>query len=365
MTINIQKELLLEKLNLASRFISSKISSISNLQGICLKGEKNFLNICATNLSQYYLSKIKIDNEKDFLIVIEPKKIIEFLSLLPTGKIELKIQEEKIVLTQKNIKGEFLILKEKDFPFPPEIKEKKQTIKTDFFKKNLPLVLFCASSDETRPVLTGVNFVVEDENIIIVSTDGFRLSMMKIKKDINLPSIIIPAKFLNDILFFLKNEEEVNFYYSNEEKMIVFETNENRFFSRLIEGEFPPFEKVIPSQINTTIIANKEEFLRNIKLVSVFSREFSNIVVLKTKNNNLIFQPKIDNQEKEVAIQEVKTKGEEIKIAFNFKFLLDFLSRLSSEEIIIELVRPDAPAVFKPSNEENFLHIIMPVRIQE
>ncbi len=365
MIIQLEKNLLLEKINIAYRFTSSKISSINVLQGVCLKGEKNLFHIYSTNLNQYYHAVIKTEIKENFLIIIEPKKIIDFLSLVPQNKINLKIEENKILITQDQIRGEFPLYKEKDFPFPPVFEEKNQKIKTDFFKNNLPLVLFAASSDDSRPVLTGVNFVSSDEEILIVATDGFRLSLLKTKKEINFPSIIIPAKFLNDILSFIKNEKEIEFSFSKKEKMVQFKLGDDEFFSRVIEGEFPPFEKVIPNQKNTTIEADKNEFLRNTKLVSVFSRDYSNILLLKIKDNKIIFLPKTDNEEKEIAIQEAKTEGEEIKIAFNLKFLLDLLNHLSSEEIIIELLRSDSPAVFKEKNNPNFLHIIMPIRIQE
>lgn len=365
MNFQLNKEVFLEKINIAVRFVATRISSLATLQGICLKGEKNILQIFSSNLNQYYHGKINTEIKNNFQIIIEPKKIIDFLNLLPKNEIILKIEENKVLITQDKIKGEFPVYKEKDFPFPPKLEEKTQKLKADFFKKNLPMVLFASSNDDSRPVLTGVNFVTDNEEMLIVSTDGFRLSLLKTKKEINFPSIIIPARFLSDLLNFIKKEEEIDFAFSEKEKMVQFIINDDVFYSRVIEGEFPPFEKVIPTQQNIIIEADKNEFLRNIKLVAIFSREHSNIVILKAKDNNLFFLPKTNTEEKEISIQEIKMQGEDIKIAFNYKFLLDLLTRLSAEEIIIELLRPDAPAVFKEKGNPNFLHIIMPIRIQE
>jgi DNA polymerase-3 subunit beta len=217
-----------------------------------------------------------------------------------------------------------------------------------------------------RPVLTGVNFLVENDQILMVSTDGFRLSLLKIKKEIDIPSFIVPASFLEEILNFIKKEKEVKFFYSTEEKMIKFQINDLEFYSRLIEGDFPPFEKVIPQKALITVEVEKDEFLRNIKLVAIFAREYSNVVILKIKKDKIIFQPKADSEEKEIAIQEAKIIGEEeIKVAFNYKFLLDLLNHLQGKDLLIELVRKDAPVVFKIKNNPDFLHIIMPVRTQE
>ena len=319
------KEEFLKKINYALHFTSTKISNINYIQGIFLKGEKNIIHIYSTNLSYYFHTTVKTEKTEDFSLIIEPRKVIDFLNLLPPGKITLEINDKKINIKQGNINGEFPLIEGKDFPIPPKIEEKKQRINTDFLLKNLPLVLFSTSNDESRPVLTGVNFLVEEDNILMVSTDGFRLSLLRLKKEIDIPSLIIPVSFLNEVLNFIKKEKEIDFFYSSEEKMIKIKTDDLEFFSRLIEGDFPPFEKVIPNQTTTSVELDKEEFLRNVKLVAIFSRDYSNIIILKIKKNGLFFQPKIDKQEKDITNQEIKMKGEEIRIAFNYKFLLDLL----------------------------------------
>ncbi len=366
MKISITKEFFLEKLLIASRFTSSKISSINSLQGVYLKGEKNKLHFYATNLNSYYHSQIKTENTEEFNIVIEPKKITEFLSFLPAGKIELEIAKNQLNVIQDKTRGEFTIFSPEDFPLPPKTKGSPKKIETEVFLKNLPMIIFAASYDETRPVLSGVNFVVDDDQILMVATDGFRLSLLKLKKEGDLPSMIIPVSFLNQLLPLIKGEKEILFDYSPEEKIVKFKTEEHDFYSRLIEGEYPPFERVIPTQIKTTVFIDKQEFLRNIKLISIFARDFSNIVILEIKKDTLTIKPKTDKDNRgNFTSQEAMVKGEEIKIAFNFKFLLDLLSHLEAEKIIIELLRPDAPALFKSDKNPNFLHIIMPVRIQE
>ncbi len=177
--------------------------------------------------------------------------------------------------------------------------------------------------------------------------------------------MIIPAAFLIQFLQLVKEEKGILFEYLPEEKMVNFQIGEHDLHSRLIEGEYPPFEKVIPQQIATTVIVDKQEFLRNIKLISIFARDFSNIVIFEVGEDNLVIRPKTDKAGGNIAFQDAQVTGEQIKIAFNFKFLLDFLSHLEAEKVIIELVKPDSPAVFKPDKNPNFLHIIMPVRIQE
>ena len=365
MKILLQKNEFLEKLELASRFTSSRLASSTSLQGVCLKGEDNIIHFYSTDLNYYYHSVLKIENNDKFKIIIEPKKIIEFLSLLPEIKIEMEIKEKAIVISQGKIKGQFPLFSDQEFPFPPEKTGEKQKIKTSFFRDSLPFLLFAASTDETRPVLTGINFVTNDDELQLVTTDGFRLSLLTLKKDLPFSSMIIPAGFLSNTQRFINKETEIEFSYLNSEKLLAFFIGDNDVYVRMIEGEYPPFEKVIPVEKKTTVIIDSDEFLRSVKLVSVFTKEFSNIIIMEVEKDSVKFIPKVGREEEDVVYQEAKIEGETQKIAFNYKYLIDFLNCASKKKIIIELLRSDAPVVFKIEGVGNFFHIIMPVRIQE
>jgi len=365
MKITLLKDVFLERLILVSRFTSTKLSSTVSLQGIYLKGEKNLIHFYSTNLNFFCHSTLKTEDSSQFELVIEPRKIIEFLSLLEAGKIEIEVKEKEIIISQGKTKGDFPLFSKNDFPLPPKINEEKQKIKASFLKETLPLVLFSTSSDETRPILTGVNFVSQGEEIQLVATDGFRLSLLTVKKEMSFPSSVIPGAFLVEILKMIKEEKEVSFSYSNEERLIVFYLGDHELYSRLIEGDYPPYEKVIPSEKKTTVVLNREEFLRKVKLTSIFAREFSNVIILKTEKGEVQLTPKTGEGKENVDYLEAEITGEPQKIAFNFKFLIDFLNNVNSKKIVIELLRSDAPAVFRAENLKDFLHIIMPVRIQE
>ena len=363
-TISIDRDYFLEKISLASHFTSSRLSSVAALQGVLIKGEAGGMHLYATNLNSYYHTNIKTENKTPFQVILEPKKIIEFLSLLSPGKITIEIKEKQVVIIQQKTRGAFPIISSEEFPLPPKIDEKEKKIKTANFIKGLPLVLFAASTDETRPVLSGVNFLTQDEEMIMVATDGFRLSLQKYKKDDGIGSMIIPSGFLSEILKFIKGEE-VFFGHSTAEKTILFRVSDDEFFSRLIEGDYPPFEKVIPIETKTIVVADREELLRKVKLISVFARDLSHIVVIEITKEGIRLQPKTETNDGNVAQQEAEVSGEDQRAAFNYKFVLDILNHISSKKIKIELVRSDAPVVFKSEGDESFLHIIMPVRIQE
>lgn len=364
MNIKLNRGEFLEKLSLCTRFTSTKFTSLPALQGMYFKAEKNKIHLYSSNLNSFFHTFLGVESEKEESFVIEPKKLIEFISFLREGKIELQTREKQLIITSGKTKGRFPTLAVEDFPLPPKIEEKGQKLKTGFLVKNIPLVLFSSAKDETRPALSGVNFLTNEE-LVMVATDGFRLSIIKTKKEKALPSVIMPAEFLREVLHSVSEEKEADFFYSAKEKIILFKLGEDEFYSRLIEGDFPPFEKVIPQEKRTTIRIEKEEFLRNIKLISVFARDFSNIVLLEAEKDGIRFRPKTDTEGDNSAFQDAEIEGEEQTVAFNFKFLLDLLNTISAKRVIIEILRPDAPVVFKVEGNEEFLHIIMPVRIQE
>jgi len=365
--IFLEKDVFLEKIETASRFTSSKLSTTSILQGILIEGKEKVINFFSTDLSLFYHGLIK--NEEgtgDFKIIIEPRKIIEFLSLLDEDKVEVEIKEKTIKISQRDKKGEFSLIKPEEFPLPPKIKIRETKVDFKKLAEKLPLVLFSTAKDESRPVLTGVNFIEYNGKNNMVSTDGFRLSLVMNSELEEAQKMLVPADFLSEVLRQAKQDKNIFFGSSEEEKTVCFQIGEDSFFSRLIEGEFPPFEKVIPTDKKTTAIVEKEEFIKNVKLISIFARDLSNIIICRFSKEGLLIRPKTSEGLSENSTkQEAEIEGEEQRVAFNYKFVLDFLENIKEERVVVEVLRPDAPIVFKGEKNKDFLHIIMPVRIQE
>lgn len=365
MKIQLSKNIFSEKLTQASRFTSTKFSSVTTISGVLIEGEGKKLHLYATTLTSYFHTLIKVEEDLSFSCIIDPKKILEFLNFLNPSPIILEFKEKEVLIIQGKTKAGFPLMNPEDFPKPPDIKGETQKIPTQVFIQDIPLVLFAASHDETRPVLNGVNFLTDDEEFMIVATDGFRLSLLKGKKEISFPQMLIPRDFLNEVIRFMRDEKEVVFGYSSEEKAIMFQVSDNKFYSRLIEGDFPPFNTVVPTEKKTTVVLDREEFLRNIKLVSVFARDSSNIIVVDCKKDGLYLRPKTEIDGENEAFQEYEFTGDEQKIAFNFKFLIELLNTIPSKQVTMEILRPDAPIVFRTNDKKNFIHIIMPIRIQQ
>lgn len=363
MKIKFEKETLLNTLGVASRFTSNKTIVAPILQGCLLQFDGEFLHVYATNLTMFFHTKVPMKTEEKQSYVVEAKKIIEFLSLLSEVSVELEF-DKGLHISSKKVKGTFPLMDPKDFPMPPEVGEKKSMVPADFFINSVPFVQFSASHDETRPAFTAIFISPKDKQTQLVSTDGFRLSLVNYEGSILNSPTLVPANFLAEVSRYIGKEKEVQISRSDKEKTLYVKVGDNEFYTRLIEGEFPPFEKVIPPSIVTTITCEKEELVRAIKLISVFARDVSNIVVFEVKPEGLFIVPKTENEEQNKVAIEGEVKGEPMRIAFNFKFVLDFLSIAKKKNVTIELLRSDAPAVFKEEKSSNAVHIIMPVRIQ-
>lgn len=366
MKFHIQKDIFEENLSTASRFISTKVSSIQSIQGARIITQKDHILLTTTNLNDFYHVKIPAKVEEEGEIVFDLKKTAEFINLLGAGDIEMKLDGGSLVVSQAKNKGYFNTYSVEDFPTIPQVEGKTMEISKDIVEK-LQLVLFSASKEEARPVLTGVFFGSKGGGGEIVSTDGFRLSLLRPEKNSSdLPGVIIPSHVLAEAVRQLKKGGAITAMLSDTEKTMSFNFGDASIYTRAIEGEFPPYEKVIPKTHTTKLLVEKDEFLRNIKLVSVFAREQGDIILLDIKKDGLTLRPKTtQGTDTQVFMEQIEHEGEEIKIAFNYRYVVDFLNTISTEKIVIELTTSTAPAVFRDPKSENYLHIIMPLRTEE
>ena len=169
---------------------------------------------------------------------------------------------------------------------------------------------------------------------------------------------------LTEVLRLAQGDGDVRILFSDEKKIIKFTISDVNVYSRVIEGEFPPFERVIPTDFRTRVVLNREEFLRGIKMAAVFARDYSNVVVFEIKKEGFYLKPRAKDEKETIIYQEGEIEGEPQKIAFNYKFVLDFLVNIKGDRVILEITQPNAPAVFKINGETDFLHVIMPIRTE-
>lgn len=373
MKISVLQENLNTALTNVSRFISNK-NQLPILNNILLSTDNGRLKLSATNLelSVNYWIGAKIDQEGS--ITLPPKEITEFISYLSSGKLDLSLENDNLLsVSSSKINSTFTTIPAVDYPEFPKIDSKTSfDLDLNVFLNSISQIIFSAATEDVRPVLTAVLCQFTQENLILVATDGFRLSVKEIKFDqpLNFNSdkpirFLIPAKSLLEITKLAKNNQKIKLGLSTDEHQIIFVLDDIEIISRLIDGEYPDYQKIIPQNYSTKLFINRDEFLQAVKITSVFAKESANVVKFNIKSNSIELSANAPQVGQNKTIIDAKIEGENTEIAFNYKFLSDFLNNCKSQEIIIQLNDPLSPAGFFDQSEPNFTHIIMPVRLQD
>jgi DNA polymerase-3 subunit beta len=366
MKFTISQENLKNAVNLTSRFITNKVQ-LPILCNVLLKANKTSLNLQATNLENSVSLNVPSRIEKEGEITVNGKLLSDLVSNLGSGTVEVEVDKEQIIITKDSFKSKLLGINSSDFPKLPTSLS-KDTIKIDFgkFKESLSRCLFCVSNDDTRPILTGVLFVSSNIGCFLVSTDGFRLTEIEIKLEEKISDfkVVIPKAILNEISK-IEEEKEIEISIDKENNQILFQVGNILFSSRLIEGEFPDYKKIIPTTNLGTIKTEKDELEKAVKLASIFARDSGNIVKFKVEKEKLKViaeSSKSGDQETEVEIKKEDFEKEEFEIMFNYRFIEESLKNITADEVIINFSDNNKATKLLDPKNKNFLHIIMPIK---
>lgn len=374
MKLTILQEKLKEGLNIIER-VSSKSLTLPILNNVLLSTQKNFLNLAATDLEIGIKWWGLIKAEKEGSITVPSSLFSSFINLLPKKKILLEEKNNIIFIECENYKTQIKGISAEEFPLIPKITEGDFTfINNISFCQGLSQVVDIASLSTTRPEISGAFLSFQKDLITIAATDSFRLGEKKIfLKNSSGPaqnySLIVPQKTIKEIITILGNKKgESKIYFSPNQIMfesLMEETNhpQIQIISRLIEGEYPNYQEIIPKKSTTQIILDKDEFLNQIKTASLFSGRVSEIKIKadpKKKEIEFFSQSPDIGEYRSLILG--KTKGEAVEIAFSHRFLLDGLSNIKSSEVVFELNGDAGPGVIKPVGDESYLYVVMPIK---
>ena len=371
--------LLQENLNLAlthlSRFISTK-NQLPILSNILFQTDDGRLKLSATNLElalNYWIGA-KIETEGS--ITVPSKEIVEFVSYLPTGKIDLSLSKNNLLeLSSPKVQSTFATSPTDDFP-DTSSKNKKYTftLDSDLLLKTIDQISYAAATDDSRPVLTATLWQIKPDSYSCVTTDGFRLSLKqnKLVNPVNIDgqdsvTFLIPTRGLIELSRLAKNSKTIEVGLTNDERQLVFVLDDLDILCRLIEGDYPDYNKIIPQGHKIRLSADKIEFAQALRIASVFARQSANVVKFSISKNKLELTANAPQIGQNKTFLDVNTDGDELnlQIAFNYKFVSDFVNASQGDNIVIELNDPLSPASFLDESDPNFTHIIMPVRLQD
>lgn len=372
MKISLLSENLNQKLSFVNHAVSPR-SQLPILSNLLLEAKSGKLKISATDLEIGIQVEIPANVEEEGSTTVPSKIFLELINSLPAGKITLSKKNETLEVLGTNSKSTLSTMAVDEFPKLFEEKgDRIIDIKSKDFKKDLSTVFFAASMDTGRPALSGVLIKKEDGAFTMVATDGYRLSLRKktsgiqLKKEKNEEalSLLVPVRVIREILNLKDEDEDLGVFVSKDKNQILFTSKDSILVGRLIEADFPNYQKIIPDDKSVSISFDKEELQKAVKICSIFARETANIVKISIKKNKLTISantPSVGENSVEV---EGSLMGEENEIAFNARYLLELLSNIDASELVFEMTGPLNPGVFKVKDDANFLHLIMPIRIQ-
>ncbi|SFA55483.1 DNA polymerase III, beta subunit [Parageobacillus thermantarcticus] len=376
MKITIDREALVQSVQDVMKAVSSRttipiltgIKITATSQGVTLTGSDSDISI-ESFIPTEEEDKVLVEIAETGSIVLQARFFSEIVKKLPEKTIEIEVHPNFLTVIRSG-KAEFNLngLDAEEYPRLPQIEEENVfKIPTDLLKTIIRQTVFAVSTSETRPILTGVNWRIEDEELICTATDSHRLALRKAKietENHQSHNVVIPGKSLNELSKILDDSNDpVNIVITANQ--ILFKTKRLLFFSRLLDGNYPETSRLIPTDSKTDIIVNAKEFLQAIDRASLLAREGrNNVVKLTTLNDGIIeissVSPEIGKVTEE--IQSESIEGEELKISFSAKYMMDALKALDGTDIKISFTGAMRPFLLRPLHSDSMLQLILPVR---
>lgn len=376
MKVQVFQDSLSKALTQASRLVSTK-PNLPILGNIHLQAVKQNLIISATDLEIGIKLTLPVEVQEEGSIAVPARLFVEFISSLSAGKVDLETDNLLLKVKAGVYSSSFNCMIADDFPpFPEKGKESNFNLSQEELKKALEKTLFSASIDMSRQVLTGVLFEVKKEKLQLVTTDGFRLSLQEIsEKTILKENLILPARGLLEFTRSMTQGEEekekgkkktkqVAFYLSENKNQVIAEEEKVQVFLRLLEGQFPQYQKIIPKDFITTLELDREEFLKAVKVAAIFARDNTNIIHLTLTQKEKKVAISAQSREMGEGSSELmgEITGENLEISFNARFLTEALSGLTTSQIKLEFSGNLKPVKMTEVGNKTYLHVLMPVR---
>lgn len=362
MKLTVTQENLSRALSTVSRVASSR-ASLPILSNVLLRTSNNRLLLAATNLDIAISETIGAKITKEGSVTVPARLMQDFVGSLPSGSLDLEVVDNKLVLKADRFDSTINGVSAEEFPVMPTIEggTVMEFISSEM-KQILGQVLFTASSDESRPVLTGVYFSGASGRTFIAATDSYRLAEKTILKDSADMSLIIPAPSLAELVRSLKDDNEI--------VSITYDAQQARFsvagveiVTRLVDGKYPDYKKLLPQKFETTARLKRKSLAEITKVSSLFAREAAGSITLT-----------IDEAKKEVSIRSIASQiGEntataeaevsgDATITLNSRYILDALQVFNGDEIQINVNGKLDPCVLTDPGDDTYLHVVMPVK---
>lgn len=363
MKIQVTQENLSKAISAVARVAVSARNPLPILSNILLRTENNRLTISATNLEIAITEHIGAKVTHEGAITVPAKLFQEFISSLPSGTIEIETKEHKCTVSSGNYKSTINGMLADEFPVVPKI-EKGTEIKIHAkeLKKALQQVVIAASSDDTRPVLTAVFIHTHTGGLYFVATDSYRLAEKRVMDCKAELSLLVPSSALGDVLRILGDQDE-EVVMSTDGQQVVFRVGESELVSRLVDGNYPDYRKLIPAKFSNTAQLPKDEFVNVTKVSSLFARESAGSITLKI--DELMKSLVINSVASQLGENTASVTGDvegDGDVTLNSRYLLDALNVMSVKSLKFSFNGKVEPCVLTSDELPDYLHVVMPLK---
>jgi len=378
MRVTCLPEKLNEGLATVGRVVSTK-SPLPVLGNVLLQTDGGQLKLAATNLELTVIGWVGAKVEEEGAITLPARLLADYVGLLSAGELlQVEVKGKRAHLSCGRFDANISGIDAEEFPAIPAIGGGASLkISALTLKEAIGQVVFAAAPDESRPVLAGVLVTIQEGRLTLAAADGFRLAVRKVEvsdtEGLDL-TMIVPAKALIEVARGLPGdgEEQVEIAVTPDQSQVLFRHRQAEVMSRLIEGQFPDFNRIIPRDSKTRVTLQTADFLRATKAAQVFARDNSMIVRL-----NLVPAEGGDESLGKVTVAatsseigdntgdvDASVEGDAMQVAFNGKYLRDALEALDASQTFIEVTGPASPGVIRPASGPNgYLHVIMPMHV--
>jgi DNA polymerase-3 subunit beta len=375
MKVTCTQEALSRGLSIVGRAVAAR-SPLPITANVLLASDGGRLKLSATNLEITMSCWIDATIDEEGAITVPARLLGDFVNTLPNDRITLTVAPRSRQVKVECARNEAQVggLDAEDFPPTPVVQDGIE-VKLDAkgLRQAIAQTVFAAATDDSRPVLTGVDTKFEGNSLTLAASDGFRLSVYKLPVDsaVETTEIVVPSKALAELSRLLAEQEAPVTLRTNAAKsQVLFRLDNAEMVAQLIQGTFPNFNQLIPASYTSKAVAEVGEFLRETRIASVFARDGSGIVRLVVTPGEGVTPGKIviSARAEEVGDNEgeidAAVEGEGVKIAFNGKYLQDVLQALESGQLAMETTGPSSQGVFRTLGDDNYVHVIMPMFVQ-
>lgn len=363
MKLQVTQENLNHALSSVARVANSR-GTLPILANVLIKTSNNRLSLSATNLDIAITHYIGAKVNKEGSITVPARLMQDFVSSLPGGVIELDLQETKLHVTTDQYRSVVNGIVADDFPVMTAITTgKKWSLESNLFKKALQQIVFAASGDETRPVLTGVLLQATNDTLMMAATDSYRLAEKELGKNKEAIRLLIPASAMQDLLRVLPDNDDSQIKITHDEQQVLFQVGDIELVTRLLDGKYPDYQKLIPKSFSAKATLKRADLINVTKVSSLFARESAGSVTIEVDEaaKQLSIRSVASQLGENTATAEAKVKGSG-NITLNSRYLLDALGALSGENVVFGFNGKLEPTLLHDPANDDYRHIIMPLK---